>query len=268
MDDSREAPSNDGASPNAMTVCGVCKTFRGRDRTLVRALDAVSFSTRANELTCLLGATGCGKSTLLRVCAGLESPDAGYVDVGGETPVRARRRIGYIPQQDDLLPWLTLEGNVILPLRIRHPGISPPRSTAQAALAHVGLGDRLGAYPHECSGGMRQRAMLARHIVGGADIWLLDEPFSALDEETRRDLQGLLLRLREELNLSILFVTHAVEEALTLANRILVLSIHTNQLVCNRDVNLPHPRNRIAPAFLTLADDVRAQMESQCTPPA
>lgn len=247
---------------------GVRKTFRGRNGEMVRALDGVTFTTRPDELTCLLGATGCGKSTLLRVCAGLEPPDAGSVRVWGKPPIQARRRIGYIPQQDDLFPWLTLEGNVTLPLRIRGETSSRMRHVAREALARVGLGGRLQAYPHECSGGMRQRVMLARHIVGGADLWLLDEPFSALDEQTRRDLQDLLLHLRRELHVTILFVTHGVEEAVYLADRILVLSIHTNRLVRDLALHMPHPRNRVTLSMMNCADEVRSMMESQCAPPS
>ncbi|MDI9847683.1 ATP-binding cassette domain-containing protein [Rhodoblastus sp. 17X3] len=183
------------------------------------ALDGVGLELLPGETLCLLGPSGCGKSTLLRLISGLERPDAGEVIwQGGSAP-----KIGFVFQEPNLMPWADLFANVYLPLRLA--GMSRSRATplVEAALARVGLGDRQRALPRELSGGMKMRASIARALVDRPSLLLLDEPFAALDEITRWQLNDALLDLRRESGATIVFVTHSVYESAYLADRVAIM---------------------------------------------
>lgn len=209
------------------------------------ALAPVSFEVDAGETVTLLGPSGCGKTTLLRLIAGLETPSAGQITVGDVDAVIARRhkQIGFVPQAPALLPWRTVAANARLLLDVNRSmsPVSPSVSVAEL-LDEVGLGDFRDAYPHELSGGMRQRVGLVRAFALDAPVLLMDEPFAALDEMTRTDMRHLLGRLRESLGTTVVFVTHSIAEATFLSDRIAVLSPRPGRITEMIDVDLTHPR--------------------------
>ncbi len=238
------------------------KAFRVAAGQTVRALDGLTCRGATGAITCLVGPTGCGKTTALRMAAGLAAPDEGRVRVHGISPVDACRTLGYIPQQHTLFPWLRIQDNVAFPLRMRGVGRAERRRQADELLARVGLAGRGRAHPHECSGGMQQRVMLARQLATGATHWLLDEPFASLDERTRHHLQHLLLELRRDRDLSILFVTHSIEEAVFLADRIVLLSPGPGRVIHTLDLAENRLRDRLSTAFAGHMESVRRSLES------
>ena len=213
----------------------------------VTALGPLDLFVGRGEIVGVVGTSGCGKSTLLRIIGGLEPATAGSVRIDGE-PVRGPRpEIGIVFQEPRLMPWLTVAGNVTFGLdglpRARR------RALADAALAKVGLTSFAAALPRELSGGMAQRVALARALVTEPEILLLDEPFSALDAFTRIRLQDELLRLWAIDRPTLLFVTHDIDEALALADRVIVLRGHPGRIRRDDRIDLPRPRHRTEPAF-------------------
>lgn len=198
-------------------------TYRGLDRE-VRALAATTLAVAAGEPVALIGPSGCGKSTTLLIAAGLLRPTAGAVTVAGEPVTAPRRATALMLQDSGLLPWKTVEDNVSLGLLLRGESRRDARDRAHEALDRVGLSDFTRAYPRELSGGMRQRAGLARAVALDADLLLMDEPLSALDALHREDLQNELLALWQRRGHAQVLVTHSVEEAVFLGKRILVMS--------------------------------------------
>jgi NitT/TauT family transport system ATP-binding protein len=192
---------------------------------LIPVLGSVSFGVEAGELVCLLGPSGCGKTTLLRIIGGLESPTRGQVLLDGE-PVgrRADQRIGIVFQEDRLLPWLTLRDNAALVLRPLGLARAAREARAMAYLGLAGLRGFESYYPGRVSGGMRQRAAIARALAVEPDLLLMDEPFGALDAQNRRIMQAELRRIWAETGRTIVFVTHAIEEAVALGTTLIMLS--------------------------------------------
>lgn len=184
------------------------------DRHRVPVLDGVDFIARAGEATAIVGPSGCGKSTLLDVLAGLMPPDSGTADPGGP--------VALMPQGDALMPWLTLRENIAMGARLADVPAGEAAARADAAIARLGLEGFGDHYPHALSGGMRQRAALARTTLAGRPTWLLDEPFGALDALTRAEMHDVLRDLRIAEQPTILLVTHDVTEAVALCDRILV----------------------------------------------
>ena len=230
-------------------VRGISKAFQTR-RGPIAVLDDISFSVGDGEFVAVIGPSGCGKSTLLGVLAGFERPDAGEVRVD-DVPVRAPRRTGiYIFQQPSLFPWLDLEGNLVFGL----DGV--PADARRALVAHyislVGLEGFEHALPHQLSGGMQQRAELARALMVKPEILYMDEPFGALDALTRLRMRTELLRILSRERHTVLLVTHDVEEALHLADRVLVLSPRPARIQTVIDVALPRPRSLASPDLLAL----------------
>jgi putative hydroxymethylpyrimidine transport system ATP-binding protein len=210
--------------------------------TTVRALDGVSLDVAPGEFVSLVGTSGCGKSTLLRIVAGLDEPTSGLVRVG-ETPVSERLGAsGYMPQHDMLLPWRTVLDNATLALEYRGVSRSEARREAAALLASFGLAGFEGARPDALSGGMRQRVALARTILTGRRALLLDEPFGALDALTRLEMQQWLLGVWERLEATILLVTHDLDEAVLLSDRVYVMGARPGHIVAEVAIPLPRPR--------------------------
>ncbi len=224
------------------------ETEQGR----MTVLDGLSFRVRDGEFVSVLGPSGCGKSTLLNILSGLLPYDEGEIYWEGQRVPHLRSRAAYMIQKDLLLPWRRVLENVLLFPEILGIPRSESEPKARTLLMEVGLQGFERHYPHQLSGGMRQRVALARTLIANKDILLLDEPFGALDAITRANLQDLLLHLWHRYRPTILFVTHDIEEALLLSDRILVLSAVPARILEDLAVSLPRPREVTDPAFIQL----------------
>jgi ABC-type nitrate/sulfonate/bicarbonate transport system ATPase subunit len=223
----------------------VGKTFHAEGRT-VTALQDVSLSVLPGEFVTIIGPSGSGKSTLFNLIVGLLEPDSGEICLDGHV-CRAQERVGavgYMPQKDLLLPWRSVINNAILPLEIKGISRRDAHARARDLLPLFGLEGFENAYPATLSGGMRQRAALLRTLLSERDTLLLDEPFGALDALTRRELQDWLLDLWARFEQTVIFITHDVEEALYLADRVIVLSARPGRVAHTLTVDLPRPRRR------------------------
>lgn len=191
----------------------------------------------------LVGPSGCGKTTLIHILAGLLTPTSGEILLDG-SPETILGKVGLMPQQDLLLPWRTVLDNCSLPLEIKGVSVQTAREKARGVLIQFGLGGYENAFPYQLSGGMRQRAAFLQSIIAGNKIILLDEPFSALDALTRLKMQQWLLNMWLEIKPTIIFITHDVEEAVFLAQRVLLLSSPPNKGFAEFPINLPYPRSK------------------------
>jgi len=214
----------------AVAVEDVDLIYHGIDRSETIALQGLGLGIESGSSIAVIGPSGCGKSTLLELMAGLRKPTSGRIEVGGQPVDGPRLGTGYIPQGGGLLPWRDALANVALPLVVRHVPRSQRVDAARQALARVGLADRASAYPAELSGGMRQRLALARCLAADCDLILADEPFSALDALTREQMQRVVLDLWTQLGYTQVMVTHSVEEAVWLGQRIVVLTAGPGQI--------------------------------------
>jgi len=233
------------------------------------ALEDVSFTAEAGEFVSLVGPSGCGKSTCLNLLAGLDEPSSGTVEHHGK-PVRGvNTDLGYITQDDNLLPWRTLLSNVELGLEFKGVPTDERQRRAHEFIDLVGLGGFEKHYPHELSGGMRKRAGIIRTLVYESDVVLMDEPFGPLDAQTRVILQSELLKLWERSRPTVLFVTHDLVEAIALSDRILVFTSGPGTIKREYKVELPRPRDVFhiheTPGFSDLYDalwdDIRTEIE-------
>ena len=213
----------------------------------VKALQGFSARIKIGEIVAVIGGSGCGKSTLLRAIAGLDPATSGAITLDGEAIKATHEKIGIIFQEPRLLPWLSVAENVAFGLS--DGTRAQRRERAAAALARVGLLDKAAAWPRELSGGQAQRVAIARALVPRPEVLLLDEPFSALDAFTRADLQDHLLDLWADTQPTLVLVTHDVDEAVVLADRILVMKPRPGRLFEEVRVDLARPRDRAAPAF-------------------
>jgi NitT/TauT family transport system ATP-binding protein len=235
-------PAVRGAS--ALVLERVACTFRGRDGAATAAVTDTSLEIGQGEFVSLVGPTGCGKSTLLNVAAGLLAPTSGSVSVFGEPLAGLNRHAGYLFQTDSLMPWRTARDNVALGLELRGASKAAAAERAGEWLVRVGLTGHGDKYPHELSGGMRKRVALAQTLILEPKILLMDEPFSALDVQTRSLMENELLALWLQDRKSVLFVTHDIEEAIALSDRVIVLSAGpaSRPLEAFR-IDLPRPRD-------------------------
>lgn len=209
-----------------------------------RMFEDLSFSVEQGEFTALIGASGSGKSTIFRLMNHFLVPDGGQIIIDGKDISKERVECGYMPQHDLLFPWKTVEANVMLPMQIKKVPKTECRTKAGELIKRVGLSGSEKKYPKELSGGMRQRAAFARTLSTGADLLLLDEPFSALDSITRISMQEWLLWQWSEWKKTIIFITHDVEEAIFLSKRILVLTGRPANKIIDIKVPLPDERTR------------------------
>jgi NitT/TauT family transport system ATP-binding protein len=226
-----------------VAIRGVSQRFGG-DGAVVTALDDVSLDVPDGQFAALVGPSGCGKSTLLSIVAGLRAPSSGAVLCDGEPITRPMpRKVGMIFQEANLLPWLSALDNVAFPLKLR--GVARAERLAQAArmLELTGLAGFEARLPHQLSGGMKQRVAIARGLVQDPAVLLMDEPFASLDEQTRMVLGDELLRIWSETGKTVLFVTHSLNEAVYLADRVVVLSARPGRVVDDVAVDLPRPRS-------------------------
>lgn len=254
-----------------LAVDSLSKSFGGSTRRgphgQVDAVVDLTFNVEAGEFLTIIGPSGCGKSTLLRLLAGLVQPDRGQISLQGQPLPNAsdrQGRFGYMPQRDTLLPWRTVLDNVILGVELAGGSRDAAREEARRLLPLFGLDGFENNWPSTLSGGMRQRAALLRTFLAGYDILLLDEPFGALDALTRRMLQQWLLGVRKRFSKTILFITHDVDEALLLGDRMLVFSPRPGRITADLKIDLPHPRDEntiLEPDFLTLKRNALAHLK-------
>ncbi|GIE98987.1 ABC transporter ATP-binding protein [Paractinoplanes rishiriensis] len=240
---------------NLVEIREVSKQYGTGNSTLL-ALDRVSLTVRQGEFVCLLGASGCGKSTLLSLVAGLDAISGGTLDIGG-------RHVSLMFQEAALYPWLSVTGNVELPLRLAGVGRAERRKRAGELLEIVRLGGFADKRPHELSGGMRQRVALARALAQDADILLMDEPFGALDAMTRDILHDELERIWREQELTVLFVTHNVREAVRLGDRVVLLSSRPGRVIEEFPVDHERPRRIDSPEVAAQAAEITDRLRAE-----
>jgi len=219
-----------------------------------KVLGPIDLTVENGEFICLLGPTGCGKTTLLRIISGLEQADSGKIN-------RGMGRLGYVFQQGALFPWMNIESNVMFPLKATGMAGSLCRLKAEEILDLVGLYEFRKSFPHELSGGMQQRTALARGLVTSPDLLLLDEPFASLDTRTGINLQEMLRNLCRRLSTTVIFVTHNIEEAVYLSDRIVVMGHRPGRIVRDESLSLEWPRNRLSSTFTEVLLSFRQTFE-------
>jgi NitT/TauT family transport system ATP-binding protein len=248
-----------------LTTKDLCKSFR-RGGAAVEALRNINVSVSDGEFVSIVGASGCGKSTFLRLIDGLTSPTSGEVRSGGDVVRGPGSDRAFVFQQDRMLPWRTIEDNVGLGLEMQKVGKAQRHEAARPLLDLVGLAGFEKSYPHELSGGMRQRANLARALAVDPEVLLMDEPFASLDGQTREIMQAELLRIWSERQKTVLFVTHQIDEAVYLSDRILVFTARPGRLKADIRIDLPRPRDlpvKRSPEFTQYVDEVWALIEEE-----
>lgn len=242
-------------------VQGAGQRFRALDGSLVEALDEVSLTIEPGEFVCLVGPSGCGKTTLLNLMAGLQRPSQGQVLRHGRPLNGSFGWAGYLSQADTLLPWRTVLANAEIGLELRKVPAAQRRPRVAALLERVGLAGFEQKYPSELSGGMKKRLGLVRLLAYDPEVLLLDEPFGALDAQTRETLQADLLALWRELGKTVVFVTHDLAEAINLAGRIILMTPRPGRIAQEYRVDLPRPRSspevQFSPAFQDLHRRIR-----------
>jgi NitT/TauT family transport system ATP-binding protein len=249
-----------------LDIQGVTKRFsRGAETTL--ALQDVNLTVEAGEFVTIVGPSGCGKSSLLTLVSGLSPPSEGTIRIAGQDIIGTNRDVGFVTQQDNLFPWRTLLDNVAFPLELAGIGHAARTREAKQWIRRVGLDGFETAYPHQLSGGMRQRGNIIRSLIYEPRVILMDEPFGPLDAQTRLVLQALLLSIWETQRSTVLFVTHDLTEAIGLADRVVLMSARPGRIVRDDRVDIPRPRDifRIAtqPAFRSLYDTIWQELATQ-----
>jgi NitT/TauT family transport system ATP-binding protein len=254
---------NTPTSVTHIAVSGVNKIFASAEREVV-ALKDIHLSIPQGQFVCLLGPSGCGKSTLLNAIAGFSLPSSGRITADGKAVTGPGPDRGMVFQEYALFPWMTVEKNIAFGLEIKGVGAATIQDTVATLLAKLGLTDFRNRFPKDLSGGMRQRVAIARILALDSPIMLMDEPFGALDALTRRNLQDELLRIWAELGKTVIFVTHSIEEAIYLADRIVVMTYRPGTVKRDLLVDLPRLRDPSSPAFNSLKRELgQLVMEEQ-----
>jgi len=256
-------PGRPPGSP-ILRITGADKIFNASNGP-VEALNDIHITIEKGEFVCLLGASGCGKSTLLRIIAGFEQASRGSVSAHGVDVDRPGPDRGMVFQDYALFPWLTVRENIEFGPRHRGVPSQDIARTTERFLTMVGLTTCADRYPHQLSGGMKQRVAIARVLANDADILLMDEPFGALDALIRGKLQDDLIEIWQSTRSTILFVTHSVEEAVLLADRIIVMTAGPGRVDCQIDVDLPRPRDVSSPELNALRRDVTRRLTNHVT---
>jgi NitT/TauT family transport system ATP-binding protein/sulfonate transport system ATP-binding protein len=251
-----------------LAIEGVSRTFPPAQRggAPVLALAPVDLEVADNDFITILGPSGCGKSTLLRIVAGLDRPSAGRVLLDGAPVTGPGADRGMVFQSYTLFPWLSVADNIAFGLREKGAPSAERRRIAERYIGEVGLEGFENHWPRQLSGGMQQRTAIARALANDPKILLLDEPFGALDTQTRALMQELLLGIWEKARKTVLFVTHDIEEAIFLASRVVVISRRPGRIKLIRDVSLPHPRHyrmKTTPAFVDLKAELTEALRAE-----
>jgi NitT/TauT family transport system ATP-binding protein len=239
----------------------ISKTFYSDSGEKIRALEGLNLLVTEGQFITLVGATGCGKTTLLNLIAGLETPDNGQLCLGEN--LHLGDNVAYVFQHYTLFPWRSTLSNICFGLQMRGIGRKKRKNKAMQLLSKVGLEGFENTYPYELSGGMRQRAAIAQALAIKPKLLLMDEPFGALDDSTRRELQQMLIELWQENRTTILFVTHNIDEAVLLGEKVLVLCERPGRIIREFNVELPRPRNSVAKEFTDLFIQVRQALSTQ-----
>lgn len=238
--------------------------FSQEEQSGTRVLENISFDIKDREFVCLLGPSGCGKTTLLRIAAGLESLDSGTITLNGIPIVGPDPERGMVFQQYSLFPWRTIIENITFGLEMqKKESKATLRERIDKYIELVGLENFKNRYPHELSGGMQQRAAIARALANEPEVLLMDEPFGALDAQTRNTLQVELLKIWQHKYITILFVTHSVDEAVFLADKIIVMTSRPGSIREIINVDLPHPRIRTSPEANHIRDRVLKLLQKE-----
>jgi NitT/TauT family transport system ATP-binding protein len=241
----------------------------GRGDDAVEAIADVSFTVEPGEFLCVVGPSGCGKTTLLKAIAGLLTPGQGEVFVQDKRVTRPLPGLALVFQEytRSLMPWLSVKKNVTFPLAARGLSKAEQESSASAALHEVGLQGFENKYPWQLSGGMQQRVAIARAVAYQPSLLLMDEPFASVDAQTRADLEDLMLRVQEDTGVTVLFVTHDIDEAVYLSRRVVVLSGRPTRVRAELEVPLPYPRDqlrtRALPTFVELRTQILAMIQAE-----
>ncbi|MFV9474319.1 ABC transporter ATP-binding protein [Advenella sp. RU8] len=249
-----------------LEIQNVSRVFPGKKGTQTQALTPINFSVNENDFVTILGPSGCGKSTMLRIIAGLDQPTTGQVLLDGKHITGPGADRGMVFQSYTLFPWLTVEQNICFGLREKGMSAAEQKERSGYFINRVGLKGFEQHFPKQLSGGMQQRTAIARALANDPKILLLDEPFGALDNQTRLLMQELLLGIWESAQKTVLFVTHDIDESIFMANRIAVFSARPGRIKTEIAVNLPHPRHytvKTTPEFMELkailTEEIRAE---------
>jgi len=245
----------------AVRVVAVGKNFITEKKENIKALDKITFAQEKEEILCIVGPTGCGKTTLLRLIAGLDSPSEGEIYIDDKKTEKNNVLIGFVFQQYSLFPWRNVINNVAFGLEIKGVAQKERYKRGRELLQLVGLEKYINAYPYELSGGMQQRVAIARALAINPETLLMDEPFGALDEKTRYYLQDELINIWQKQKSSIIFVTHNIDEAIYLGDRIMIMGGQPGKIIKEVMINIERPRARNSKAFLDYHLFIRETIE-------
>ena len=249
-----------------LSLQNISKRFFARDR-IINALEGISLDVASGEFLTMVGPSGCGKSTILNIASGLMAPTEGTVELDGRPVECVTRHVGYVTQQHNLMPWRTLIDNVSFPLQLAGAAKSDRHDRAAELIAMVGLAGFEKSYPHELSGGMRQRANIIRTLIYSPKVILMDEPFGPLDAQTRVLLQDQLLNIWSQTGVTIIFITHDLHEAIGLGDRVVLLSSRPGRIIRVDKVTMPRPRDVFrmhdSTDFRALYDAIWVELERQ-----
>lgn len=248
----------------SIEVKSIYKTFKSKKTDQLSVLEDINLTVNDGELICLLGPSGCGKTTLLRLIAGLEQPTSGEIVANGEVVKNPSGDRAVIFQQYSLFPWLTVLQNVTFGLEMTKKGSKDENvAAAERYLKSVGLIDFKDSYPHELSGGMKQRVAIIRSLLNHSPILLMDEPFSAVDMQNRHSLQEQLIGVWKRFENTIVFVTHDVDEAVYLADKIVILDKNPGRIARIVEVDIERPRKRESAEFMALQESIVEQLNME-----
>ncbi|HEX3013099.1 MAG TPA: ABC transporter ATP-binding protein [Methanobacterium sp.] len=244
-----------------IAINNVSKVFESKGA-MFKSLDNISFNVNEGEFLCILGPSGCGKSTILRLMAGLDKPSSGQILMDNEVIIGPDCKCGMVFQEYSLFPWRSVIENVAFPLEMKGVAEEERYKIAEDYLKIVGLQNFRDSMPHELSGGMKQRVAIVRSLAGDPDVLLMDEPFGALDIQTRNQLQKDLLKVWEDKGKTIVFVTHDIDEAIFLGDRVILMSKGPGRIARIFKVNIKRIRDTLTPDFLHLKQEIMGLLES------